>query len=249
MPETELNTTVKKDNKTPLLVISAAACIILLLVIWYLLTNSVDKFGSAAGVSYNNTYSSTKQEVYDDFYQKARNKAEADNHVSNRVDIVIDDIREISKLEVFESYDTEYVIHDFDEYEAWYELNGTCTYFIDLDRSEFLIDNERKTVTLRIPRPEQKFNFEPINKLLYDDGTIKILGVELNNGSIAVGVNDANNAYNEGRELIKNHFTGNKKLMNSAQESAIRILENLVKDANSEIEDLKVEVKFLDETT
>ena len=52
-----------------------------------------------------------KESVYNDFYSYAYNNAEEKYHVSNDVSINIDSILEVSRLQVYEAYDTEYVIN------------------------------------------------------------------------------------------------------------------------------------------
>lgn len=244
----ENNHAEKKDIKSTLIIISIVVSIILVLVIVYMLTNSITDSAKSAVDSFNSSYEQTKKDTYNEFYNAAYLNAEKDNHVSNRESIVIDQIKKISNLEVYKAYDTEYVINEYstNKYESWYELNGSCTYFIDLQKSEFLVDQERNAITIRIPDPEQKYDIDVPKRLLFADDTITFLWWDTNNGSTIIGIDDAHNSEVEGREKIKNYFINNETLINNAKNSAVKVLTNLVEGVNSKVENLTVTIEFLE---
>lgn len=244
----ENNQTEKKNNNILWTILPILACIILGVIIYRMLSQSISVCSDAAGPSFESSYAQTKEDVYNNFYNMAYQSAEQENHVSNRVEITIEQIKEISKLEVYEAYDTEYVIHKYEEYqyESWYEFNGTCTYSIDLEKSEFIIDQQRSAVTVRIPEPEQEYDIDTPKRLLFADDTVKIGSVSLNDGSTLTGINDANNSEVEGREKIEDYFINNDKLTNNAKDAAKKLLTSLIKKVNSDVDDLNIRIEFFE---
>lgn len=62
--------------------------------------------------SYQDTYNKEKDSAYEAQYNKYYEQAEKENHVSNRVAISLDKIKETANLEVLKVNDTEYVISE-----------------------------------------------------------------------------------------------------------------------------------------
>lgn len=234
--------------KIPILIISTASCVILGLLIWALISSCVKISAEAALSSYSDSFNESKEAVYNDFYSYAYNNAEEKYHISKDVVINIDSILEVSKLQVYEAYDTEYVINKMEDngYESWYEINGKCIYFVDLSRSEILVDQSRKAVTVRIPQPEKEFKVETPKNLLFADNTIKLGVLEFNNGSSRIGETDAHNAEAQGRELIIEYFMKNGTLDSKAEDAAVRMISSLVNEANIDVDGLSVTVEFTD---
>lgn len=238
----------KAVPKIPILIISTALCAILVFLIWRLISDSVNISCEAALSSYTDSFNESKESVYNDFYFYAYNNAEEKYHVSNDVKINIDSILEVSKLQVYEAYDTEYVINKMEDndYESWYEINGKCVYYVDLSQSEILVDQVRKAVTVRIPRPEKEFKVETPENLLFADKTIKLGVLEFNNGSSRIGETDAHNAEVKGYELIVEYFMTNGTLDSKAEDAAVRMITSLVNEANIGVDGLIVDVEFTD---
>lgn len=238
----------KAIPKIPIFIISAALCVVTGIFIWKVISDSVNITCEAALSSYADSYNEAKNSVYNDFYSYAYNNAEKKHHVSNDVSIIIDSILEVSRLQVFEAYDTEYVINktEDNDYESWYEIDGKCVYYVDLSRSEILVDQSRKAVTVRIPRPEKEFTVDTPKKLLYADNTVKIGTIEFNNGSSRKGETDAHNAEVKGYELIVEYFMKNGTLESKAEDAAVRMITSLVNEANIGVDGLSVTVEFTD---
>lgn len=238
----------KAIPKIPILIISAALCVVTGIFIWKVISDSVNITCEAALSSYADSYNEAKESVYNDFYSYAYNNAEEKYHVFNDVSIIIDSILEVSRLQVYEAYDTEYVINKMEDndYESWYEVNGKCVYYVDLSRSEILVDQGRKAVTVRIPRPEKEFKVDTPENLLFADKTIKLGVLEINNGSSRIGETDAHNAEVKGYELIVEYFMKNGTLDSKAEDAAVRMITSLVKEANIEVDKLSVTVEFTD---
>lgn len=238
----------KAIPKIPILIISAALCVVTGIFIWKVISDSVNITCEAALSSYADSYNEAKESVYNDFYSYAYNNAEEKYHVFNDVSIIIDSILEVSRLQVYEAYDTEYVINKMEDndYESWYEVNGKCVYYVDLSRSEILVDQGRKAVTVRIPRPEKEFKVDTPENLLFADKTIKLGVLEFNNGSSRIGETDAHNAEVKGYELIVEYFMKNGTLDSKAEDAAVRMITSLVKEANIEVDKLSVTVEFTD---
>lgn len=183
--------------------------------------------------------------TYDEFYSKSYVVAESNNHVKNEASIVINSVRELSSLEVLEVWDVQYVIRNKDsneeKIETWLEVPGKGVFTVDLLASEFIVDQERKYVKIRIPVPQ-------LTDCTVDYDNIRLLLAknDLLNESIRDGTKYAEKDVAEGLSMIKNNILSNKQFIQSSKESAVLTLKNIVKSVNKDIPDLKIDIEFFE---
>lgn len=190
-------------------------------------------------------YDTAVQNTYDEFYQTAFDFAEKQNHVSNYAIISVENIQEISRLEVLTVSDCEFVIKNADEESstvAWLEVQGTGVFTVDLSASEFITDSERKNVLVRIPKPAlTECTVSEADDRFWKDGSIFF------NGSTAEGVQLAQAQMREGRIMVENAIRQNRTFNDAAKKSAVYMIQSLVQQWNPTIPDLQVEVEFIED--
>jgi|GEM_PF-2127977 len=205
-----------------------------------------------ASEKYESTKNETIQSIYNDYYDKSYEKAEKTHHVKNEVTINITSLKETSKLEVIKVNDIDYEIWDNEDesliekitpskkVQSWLEVPGKAVYTVDLQASEIIVDNERRYVLLRIPRPEITeftIDYENVNILELDGGDMQ---------NVNMGADTAREQLKSAEQTIKHNISTNQRFYKSAEASSVTILTNLVKDLNADISDLTVEVEFMD---
>lgn len=189
-------------------------------------------------------YEEEKDEAYSKFYQTAYNVTEAKNHVANSININMEDIKKISRLEVLRVSDTEFVIKNADENSSiysWLEVQGVGVFTVDLAASEFIKDSQRKYVLVNIPKPVlTECSVEKTGKQFWKNGSI------IRNGSNKEGVNLSQEQMREGRMLIEDSIKQNRMFYDAANEAAVNMMTALVKKWNPGLQDLQVEVNFIE---
>ena len=193
--------------------------------------------------SYNATYLSEYDTTYNQWYERYYQEAESKYHVRNEVAISIGDIREVGLLEVLNVSDIEFIIQNKDRSNgnlvSWMEVPGEGTFVVNLQAAEFIIDNERRHVLVRVPEPELtnvQIIYAKVDKVLFKD--------DMFNGSYRQGEELARRQLSEADLLIKKEFAMNQHYYLSAQNAARSSIECLVYKMNPGISDLTVEVEF-----
>lgn len=138
--------------------------------------------------------------------------------------------------------DTEFVIHEPDEEQkirSWLEVMGTGIFTVELAEGEFIADAERRYVLVKVPEPVlTECAIEGIGKQYWKNEAF------FSNGSVAEGVKLSQSQMKEGKKLIEEAIKQNRKFHQAARDSAIMMIDELVKKWNPEFEDLQVEVRF-----
>lgn len=187
-------------------------------------------------------YAAAEQETYDSFYQKAFDYAEAKNHVANYGVINIESAKELSRLEVLQVWDTEFVIHEPDGEQkdrSWLEVVGKGVFTVELAEGEFIADAERRYVLVKVPEPVLT------ECAVEKTGTRKFIEEGLfRDDSVEAGVKLSQSQLKEGKRLIEASMKKNRRFHDAAEKSALMMIEELVKKWNPEFEDLCVEVRF-----
>lgn len=188
-------------------------------------------------------YQNSREDVREKFYQAAYDFEEAKHHVSNDIVISIEDIREISKLEVLKVSDTEFIIKKPDKDSAirsWLEVQGIGVFTVDLMASEFIADFERQYVWVKIPQPVlSQCKVEETGKQFWKNEGLA-------NGSIGEGVALAQEQLREGYLCIEEAMKQNRRFYDAAKKSAIQMIEALIRKWNPDLPDLQVEVNFVE---
>ena len=217
-----------------LVVISAAAC-------FFGFTNG----SRAVKKAFDREREAAENAVYQSYYEQGFKAGEAEYHVKNRAVITLGNIRETANLEVLSVSDVAFMIENPDSanknIQSWIEVPGTGVYTVDLSAGEFLVDDERSMVFVRIPKPE----LLPMN-INIDHENVKILRFASNTWQTSVrdGEQMAGKQLNEARTRIQEDISTNLQYYEYAEKSARTLLENLIRSINSEIPDLKVEIEF-----
>lgn len=199
---------------------------------------------AAAEAAYNTSKEETSEKVKAEKEAEAKIKAYEKNKVTNEVIIAVDSLRSEAELEVLEVYDVEYIIEDEEDNEegivSWLMVPGKGVYTVDLTASEFIVDNEQKYVLVRVPEPELKnctIIYKDVEQLLFKNKGF--------NESISIGEDAARKQLQEGYILIQKALGSNLNFYQSAELSAERMIIGLVKALNVNVEDLNVEVEFI----
>lgn len=223
--------------------ISLIVFVVLTVACLCLLKNSISIGAKTLFSNYSTAYELEKGATYQDLYASAFDRAKKNYLVSNRVVISIGNLEKSGKLEVLKANDVEFITEDrdnnFGNVTAWLEVTGEGVFVVDLKASEFIVDNGRRYVLVRIPYPELK-NItitKTIKRWFKDDGK---------NGSYDEGVNLALKQQNEAGLRIHKALMSNQYIYSSAQDVAKSMIANLVKQFNSDVPDLTVEVEFID---
>ncbi len=247
----------QKDKPAIFAVIGCVVCIIVI-VFCYIHTMTV---GTASAIA---EYQSVKQEVsdnvYDEFYQKAYDVSEKQHHVSNRISITLGSLKEQAKMEVLKISTMEYITPEDDksgiinnilssistiingDVISWLEVPGYGVFTVDLRSSESVIDNERGYVLLRIPSPK-------LSEFTIDYKNVEILNFEdtgLFKNSAKVGVDTAQKQLQSAELTMRQNASSNQKYYRAAEECAEIVLSNLVKQLNPQIENLTIDVEFVE---
>lgn len=225
----------------------AVICIVLMIAMTaaaiMLFQNVIFKGAEAVTDGYNAAFISEKEAAYQALYQRYYDKAETEHHVANRAAINIGNIRETEKLEVLKVSDVEFIVEDSGDNAgniiSWLEVPGEGTYVVNLSAAEFIIDNERAHIRVRVPYPELTnvaIDYSNVKKILFVD--------DIFNGSYAQGQELARKQVGEGDLLIKKEFASNEHFYLNAQKAAISTIQCLIRELNPDIDDLTIDVEF-----
>lgn len=237
-----------------------AICAVLLCLCAYW---TVDAFAVGTGAamgSFGAAKDEAADEAYQFFYDMSYSSAEKAHHVSNNVSITIGNLKEQQKLEVLKVSDVAYetpepkdqgwvdaliasVTGIFDaDGESWLEIPGNGVFTVNLRAGEFIIDEERQNVLIRVPNPElteYAIDYKNVELLLFEAG-----GAFKN--SVKYGVDKAMEQLQSAELTMMQNVNNNQEFYKRARESTKRILVNLVQQLNPQLPDLVVEVEFVD---
>lgn len=214
---------------------------------------------AAAGNAFMQAKDAESYKVYQAFYETSYEAAEKAHHVSNRVSVSIGDLCETQKLEVLAVSEVSYqentpeekegvqgVISDITgilnrEPTSWLEIPGSGVFTVNLQLGEFIIDNERQSVLIRIPTPELTnftLDYEDVEILYFEEGG-------LFKNSVKYGAAKAREQLQDAQLEMQQQVSNNQALYKRAEESAENMLIRLVKALNPQSPDLTVQVEFL----
>lgn len=205
---------------------------------------SLKRSAEAAEAAFADAKTQTESTVKKNLEDEARTRAYEKNKVTNEVTISVGTLRDEAELEVLEVYDVQYMIADEEANEdgiiSWLMVPGKGVYTVDLTASEFIVDNERQYVLVRVPEPELKnctIIYKDVEQLLFNNSGF--------NESISVGEDAARKQLQDGYVLIQKTLGSNPSFYQSAELSAKRMITGLVKALNTKVENLTVEVEFI----
>ena len=188
-------------------------------------------------------YGSVKDAKINEIRQEWREKGyaagEEEYHTSNRISINVENVRRTADLEVLEVRDIVYIVED-ENVQAWLKAAGKGVYTVDLAAGEYLIDNERHYVLVRVPRPELKVDLEEAESVFYKDDRF------IRNGSISEGANLAREQRAMAQMQLQEDVGSNQRFYQAAEDSAVGLIRSLVLEFNMDVSDLTVDVEFFD---
>ena len=199
--------------------------------------------------SYERNKTKTVEDIRNAAYKTVYDATEKANHVSNKVTITLEGIREKADLEVLQ-VDASYVYTSDEEdksrgHTIWYRIPGTGYFTVDMRMTEFIVDNERQHVLVRAPEPTiTKFNenYEKIEELLFKGKTL------VANGSIREGEEIAQKMVVRARIRMLKSLDTNISYYQAAKDSAKRLITNMIKALNPDMPNISVTVVFGNES-
>ena len=225
--------------------ILTVACVVFALITVSVFKLAVRKGGDALFENYEKTRAEVIDDTRQEYYESSFANAEAQYHVKNIVGIDIENVRQIMNLEVLKVFDTEYILQDKKDNNegitGWLKVKGTSIFTTDLQAAEFIVDNQREYVLVRVPGPKPSipsidYSTDPLI-LLIDEGKAK--NYKFWNDWLDVKLKEASEQMNE-------EISNNQDYYRSARSSAELMISNLVLACNPQVENLKVEVEFTD---
>lgn len=227
------------SKRKQILVILMCFIILVIAVGTFFVTKALSTVVSAAESAYMDALRTQREETYQSFYQTSFAIAEEKYHVENEVTISVENVSESAELEVLQVSDIEYVYSEGNT-KIWTAVKGHGVYTVNLSEGEFLIDNARQYVLVRVPLPELNragLDYEYEN-YLFEDGIF--------NGSTKEGVSLARDDLKTAQNQLQEKLSSNQFYFESAQKCAEEIIKNLVKNCNPDVTDLTVDVEFID---
>ena len=234
-----------KDNKKILSVICYVVGLLLVIVAIVLGGSAFSRGAKAVKKAFDREKAIAEESVYHSFYEQGFTVAEANYHVQNRAVISLGNIRETANLEVLSVSDIAYMIEnpssENKNIQSWLEVPGTGVFTVNLSAGEFLVDDERSMVFVRVPKPE--LLPENIN---IDHANVNVLRFSSNawQSSIRDGEALAGKQMNEARSKIQEDISTNLDYYEYAVKSAGTLIENLIRSLNSDVPNLQVEIEF-----
>lgn len=235
------------DNWIIWTAILAAVLILICVSSILVIKRSVSLGVSGAKDGFANGYETARNSTYQQFYDTAYQISEDSHHVSNEVAISISTVKEKSNLEVLKVSDVVYIITDAGDTKSgttsWLKVNGTGIFTVNLTAAEYLVDNNRHYVLVRIPAPvldTDNISIDSFESLFYKENKMNF------SNSVQSGERLAQAQLNEAQQQIQEDFLASENYEKIAKTSAESMVEALIKGLNSEISDLQVQVEFYD---
>lgn len=232
------------------LVFCGIGIISILIAIFSIHTATLQAGVTAAAAAYEKQLTEAEQNAYNFFYESNFDLAEKKYHVSSDVTIALNEIKEIAKLEVLEVSAVEYDIVSHENNNAkidvWLEVPGRGIYTVDMNAAEYIVDNVRKTIIVRVPRPTlENVSLDHENIVLLNfDNTDKWL--VFNNDDYRTGADIYDNQIKRAYSNILSRLNSDTNYINSAERSAEKMITHFVREFNRGIPELEISVEFIE---
>ncbi len=230
-----------RQNAQPVLMLLA---LVLLLTGGMLFRRALRSFLDGAQES----YAVASQEMYEEEYERFRERGEQAYHVQNRAAVAIDlsTLRKENRLEVLR-FRSSALVHS-DDRKYWQLWSGSGAYTVNLQAGEYITDNERAAVYIYLPSPVLDESVEldgtPMQQYeLTGDGFFSTLLEKISTSS-AMGEEAERKMIKEASESIKSSMIENELYYEAAKENAVSTVRGLVYACNPDIPNLTVEVDF-----
>ncbi len=214
----------------------------------------------ASGGAFADAREQARNEAYEAAYGKAYDTARESFRSTNTVTIQIGKIEEIQSLEVLHVSSTSiqinngeqnsmletvwnYIARRGENVTSWLEIPGSGVFTVDLKAAEFITDDARQMVLIRLPAPQlTQFSVSATDTKVYKVGD-----------SVPTQLSDPKDGYDVAREQVKNaqleiqqEISENQDYYQAAKSSAVTQLTTLVRQLNPALPDLEVIVEFID---
>ena len=246
------------NNK--MVIMSLLCCVIFICISTYTFFDAIYKGADEAINTFSDSVEDASEEVENEFYEWGLNYGESSHHVKNIVSISLGRICEKMELEVLQVYDVGYIPFSnndekniFEKIRAsisrqypnnivsWLNVSASGSFTVDMRASEFIIDNNRQYVLIRVPKPRLSnyhLNEDQIESLNFHDG-----GLVKDSATVGQDIAQRHLQYAEG--LLKSKAFSNQYYYSQACENTQTILRTLIKQFNPKLPNLTVEIEFL----
>lgn len=239
----------KKKRLSPTLILTIASIVLVFLTV-FLIRIGIRNGGKSLVDNFTDNYESEHDRIYKDLTDFWANKVKEANKVINYQTISIANVKKKADLEVLMVSDVVYEIENKDDNKyhltRWVQIPGTCTFTVNLKASEFITDTIRNTVTVRIPHivSNTQINENKIKELFYKDDSGLLTSTFSKAEVIKAGEDLVDRQLRDGYVDIRKKFQENPNYEKQAKESAVKVIEKLIKDLNPGNNTLQVFVEF-----
>lgn len=208
--------------------------------------------------TYHSAKNTAKQETEESFYNAVFELSESAHHLSNDITIQIQGITEIRNLEVLNVFLTDYQIWPEQETsggvldivvdpligdaEAWIRFDGIGTFTVSLQNADFILDEQRKSVLVRVPSPVM----ERVLIQQDEDDVLYTSDAGLFNNASDTGQQLVLSLTQKAQQDMTAKARSNPEYYAQAKASADKTITQLIKNLNPDLPDLTVEVEFID---
>lgn len=208
--------------------------------------------------TYHSAKDTAKQETEESFYNAVFELSESAHHLSNDITIQIQGITEIRNLEVLNVFLTDYQIWPEQETsggvldivvdpligdaEAWIRFDGIGTFTVSLQNADFILDEQRKSVLVRVPSPVM----ERVLIQQDEDDVLYTSDAGLFNNASDTGQQLVLSLTQKAQQDMTAKARSNPEYYAQAKASAEKTITQLIKNLNPDLPDLTVEVEFID---
>lgn len=209
----------------------------------------------AAKNAYDTEKENAANAVYEEFYQKGYQ----DFEVVNTASIQLESLKSEAKLEVLKAYNVVYQLTEekqssglleslenkaTGEPTVWLEVPGEGAFTVNMRQAEFVIDEVRQYVLIRIPEPEISsfsIDYSDVRMLYSEEGGVF-------NRSVRVGDETAKTMLEAAESNLKLDMQNNQRFYQAAKNSAKRVLTDWVKKLNPDLPDIQVDIQLMEDT-
>lgn len=229
-------------RKTVIICAAVAAGIAISCLCVYLVIHTVMKSAAALPGHFLASVDNSVNEIRQEVKEASADIAEEIYHVKNVAEIKLGDLESCSDLEVLKVRESALSIvngeNELTDVTSWIEVIETCEYVVDLTKAEFIVDNEKAVVTVKVPSPEPgNFTVEKYNEQFSCSSVFS--------GSAKDGSELIDRQIKEADESIRRSVSENQDYLTSAQNAAETMITNAITALNAGIEELEIRVEFV----
>ena len=124
---------------------------------------------------------------------------------------------------------------------SWLKVSGAGVFSVNLTEAEYVIDNARQYVLVRVPHPvidSANISIDNFESLHFEENKWS------RGNSVKTGEELARDQLSEAKQRIQEDFEANEQYSKLAESSTKSMLAALIKGINPEVKDLQVDVEF-----